>query len=420
MMLALLALTASVTGAFGSIVTSAGGRAEFQRLRWKGRAIRIEISSSLTRQNTNIKYGSDVTGAIQRSIQAWQAVADIEMLVGPSDKMSVSPSGLTGDGVSLITIAQTPENVLFFSKDSDTASAKTRIFFGRSGNITEADIVLNPFQQFSTDGTFGTFDLESTLTHEIGHLLGLRHSGVMGATMAESFARMGTFGLVDLGQRTLSESDIAAIRDLYGPARETTGCCAEINGKLTVPTTKTARTLRVWAEEDRTGRVIGQTDANADGTFSIGGIPAGTYSLFWKTADESSSSIGQLGSVKVEAGETKTLTEKIALRAVNLSTQYIGLNSQIADFGVPLTGGRSFVVYLGGNNLDPRTAAIEFNSPYFSVLPNSIASQDFEGSLSVISFTVSVNSSTPPGEYSIFLTGEDGLRSCLIGGLSVE
>ena len=175
------------------------GRAKIQRLRWKGRTIKIDVSSSLTRPNTNIKYGSDVAGAIQRSIQAWQSAADIQISTEPSDKQSVSPAGLAGDTVSLITIAQTPENVLFFSKDSDSASAKTRIFFNRGGYITEADIVLNPFQQFSTDGTFGTFDLESTLTHEIGHLLGLRHSGVFGATMAESFARMGTFGIADFG-----------------------------------------------------------------------------------------------------------------------------------------------------------------------------------------------------------------------------
>src|SRR5207247_1426187 len=143
--LTMVAIAAVSGSAFASTFASAPGRAEFQHLRWKGRTIKIDVSSSLTRPNTNIKYGSDVVGAIQRSIQAWQAAADIQVLDEPSEKQSVSPSGVAGDGVSLVTIAQTPENVLFFSKDSDSASAKTRIFFNRSGYITEADIVLNPF-----------------------------------------------------------------------------------------------------------------------------------------------------------------------------------------------------------------------------------------------------------------------------------
>jgi len=418
-LLTLVTLTALATSTLGGVVSSAPGRAEIQRLRWKGRTIRIDISSSLTRPNINIKYGSDVAGAIQRSIHAWESAADVQIVTGPSDKQSVSPAGLTGDTVSLITIAQTPENVLFFAKDSDSASAKTRIFFNRSGYITEADIVLNPFQQFSTDGTFGTFDLESTLTHEIGHMLGLRHSGVLGATMAESFARMGTFGIADFGARTLAESDMAAIRDLYGSAGDTNDCCAAINGKLVITSGKSA-SLRIWAEEDRTGRVMAQAEVNADGTFMLGGMAAGSYSLFWRSVDGNINSIGQLGPVKLEAGEAKTINEKIAVGADLLFAKYVGLNGQIADFSIPLTVGRSFMAYLGGTDLNARTATVEFNSPYLTVLPDSVATQDFDESVSVISFVVNVHPNTPAGDYSIFLTGDDGLRSCVIGGLSVE
>lgn len=420
-LLSLVAAAALAGTSMATSVVSAPGRADFQRMRWKGRVIKIDVSSSLTRANPNIKYGSDVLGALVRSAEAWQAVADVQIITEASDKQNVSPAGLAGDGVSLITIAQTPENVLFFSKDSDSVSAKTRIFFNRSGYITEADVVLNPFQQFSTDGTFGTFDLESTLTHEIGHLLGLGHSGVLGATMADNFGRMGTFGVVDFGPRTLAESDIAAVRALYGPARETSDCCGEIAGKLASASGKVNRPLRVWAEEYRTGRVVAEADASPDGAYSLPGLPAGNYSLFWKTADDASStSVGQLGVVRVEASETQTVSAKISLNGQNITAQYVGLNDQVAGVGAPLTAGRSYVVYLGGKELHARSASVEFNSPYLTIAPNSIADQDFGGSIDVISFIVNVHPNTPSGQYSLFLTGENGLKACLIGGLSVE
>ena len=222
----LLAVCTAVNAAGSPPTLVAAGKQEQQRFRWKDRTVKIAISSSLTKQNSNIKTDSDVIGAIRRSLQAWENVADIEFQIDTADKQSVSSAGSAGVGVSVITVAQSAENILFFGSDAQSVSAKTRVFYNRRGFITEADIVLNPFQQFSTDGTFGTFDLQSTLTHEIGHLLGLRHSGVMGAVMSENLAKVGALGFVDLGTRVLTESDIAAVRDLYGTGEAMDDCCA--------------------------------------------------------------------------------------------------------------------------------------------------------------------------------------------------
>ena len=90
----------------------------------ESKTVRIAISSSLTRPSSNIKSDSDVLGAVRRSLQAWSDVADIDLQTEFSDRQSVSPAGPAGDGVSLITIAQTPENVLFFANDSDFGIGK--------------------------------------------------------------------------------------------------------------------------------------------------------------------------------------------------------------------------------------------------------------------------------------------------------
>lgn len=410
-----------VLNAFASVLTAAPGKPEPQRLRWKGRTIKIAISSSLTQPNSNIKTDSDVMGAIRRSLEAWQSVADIDLLLETSDKQSVSQSGPYGDGVSLITIAQSPENVLLFSKNPLAESAKTRVFYNRKGFVTEADIVLNPFQQFSTDGTFGTFDLESTLTHEIGHLLGLRHSGVLGATMSDSFSRNGMFGSEDIGLRTLSVSDVAAVRELYGAAGDDEICCGTITGKLFPASGRTSKNIRVWAEESETGRVAAQTEAGNDGSFRLGGMPGGTYSLFWQKRENAvSSSVGTLGSIKVEKGETETINERIVVRRSEIVLNYTGLNSQLADSAITVSAGREYVIYLGGRNLDPRSINIGFSSPFFKISQFSIAEQDFGEDISVLSFVVKVDADALPGVYSIFATGEDGAITALIGAINVK
>ena len=408
------------SASFASIMTAAPGKPEPQRLRWRSSKIKLAISNSLIQPNSNIKSDSDVMLAVRQSLRAWQDVADIVFVLETSDKLSLSPTGVFGDGVSLITIAQTPENVLLFSKDPLAESAKTRVFYNQKGFITEADIVLNPFQQFSTDGTFGTFDLKSTLTHEIGHLLGLRHSGVVGATMSESLPKNGSFGNSDLASRALSESDIAAVRELYGGG-DSEECCAAITGKLSFESRRTVRELRIWAEDNRTGRVIAQDNTGSDGSFVLGGMPAGIYSVFWQKRDALTPAlVGELGIIKVEKGETRTLNSRVLLRASDLTLSYIGVNSQLSDSAITLNAGREYVVYLGGKGYDARNINLEFNSPFFTVDRKSIINQDFGEGLSVISFVVNVSENAAQGEYSIFATGENGLKGSLIGSLKVR
>lgn len=123
-------------------------------------------------------------------------------------------------------------NVVMFRDDvwpypgSLDAFGLTTVTFNRdSGEILDADIELNSADfDIAIDGS-GT-DLESILTHEVGHFLGLAH-----AATADRTATMRTFwdgSGTDL--RTLSPDDEAGICDVYPPGRRAPSDCEPLHG----------------------------------------------------------------------------------------------------------------------------------------------------------------------------------------------
>lgn len=397
---------------------------ETVRLHWKTKVIPITFSTSLTAPNPSFRAESDVKGAIERSLATWERAADIKFQIAWTDKQTVSPSGKSGDGTSLVTVAQTPENLQLFGGEATEVSARTRIFFSRKGFITEADIVLNPYEQFSTDGAIGTFDFEATLTHEIGHLLGLEHSSVTGATMHEHQGKNGTYNLPGYGSRTLAKDDVAGIRALYGAnAADEENCCGTIGGKLLLANGKPAKDFRVWAEEAESGRVTAAVATDADGSYRIEGLESGIYKIFTQNVSrnsEKSFSVEELGEVGVAKGKTQNLQRKLKNGVRHFDARYVGFNGQISELAVPINGGKSYLIYVGGENLDADKISVGFNSPYLSVTPKSLANHDYGAGISVVSFEVKVDQEIPLGEYSFFVTNKGLEKQYAVGGLTVE
>ncbi len=391
------------------------------RLRWKNPTIRIALSTSLTAQSFNFKSDSDVRGAIERSLKTWENVANIKFETTWTEKQSISRAGNAGDGISLITIGQTADNLSLFFGDKNEISAQTRTFFNSKGLITEADIVLNPYQQFSTDGAFGYFDLEATLTHEIGHLLGLEHSFVLGATMYLHQGRNGVYDLPAFSPRTLSEDDITGIRTLYGAKSDDQECCGAISGKLILANGKPAKNTQVWIEESESGRVVSGVLSNSQGDYFFEGLNPGEYRIYAQRKSEEISYIAeQIGSVEVEKDETAEIIKKLQSSKTSFNLQFTGFNGQISALAVPVNGGKSYTIYIGGRNLDSNEIEMSFNSPNISVVPNSRQIYDYGDEISVTSFEVSIAKNTPLGEYGIFVGTISERTTCLAGSLTVE
>src|SRR6476661_143870 len=264
-----------------------------RQIKWPTRTIDVALSTSLQSPGANIKSGSDVVGAVRRALAHWSSIARINFVVSWSSATSVSPS-TAGDGISLITVADTPENQTF---NADSTAGRTRVFFDpETGAIAEADVSLNPHPkteegadlQFSTDGSPGTYDLEATFTHEIGHLLGLDHSVVLGSTMQGRQAFNGTFGLPALTERTLSEDDRQRVRSLYGSKQR----LGRIEGRLIdnrLPSALALDAVNVWAENVATGRVVASGVTIDDGSYKLDGLTPGQYRVVVSPRDYASS-----------------------------------------------------------------------------------------------------------------------------------
>src|SRR4051812_19437247 len=83
------------------------------RIKWPSNTVKITLSNSLNSPPANIKPGSDVIGAVRRALLRWSEAANVQFVETSADTLSISPNG-NGDGVSLITVADTEENRTVF------------------------------------------------------------------------------------------------------------------------------------------------------------------------------------------------------------------------------------------------------------------------------------------------------------------
>jgi hypothetical protein len=424
--------------------------AQEREIKWPTRSIQVALSTSLLSASPAIKPDSDVLGAVRRALASWSRAANIRFVEVSSKKQSVSPTS-GGDGVSLITVAGTGDNVALFAQGNTTA--RTRVFYDLdTGEINEADSVINPYPysetgaalQFSTDGTPGTYDLESTLAHEIGHLLGLGHSHVIGATMQASQALNGTYGLPAITERTLSEADQAAARSLYGP-REKTGSIegrilSSVGGSL-LP----AIAAHVWIEDLDSGKVMASGLTSSSGRINFNSVPPGNYRAMVEYLDEAVKE----GDALTAAGDRQPALRGRAFRSVEMRSslrvitdkptplnyvlvppqnsapvliaRFIGLNGELSSVPVPVAAGEKITVYVGGEGVDQIPGnGLVLSSPLMSIDPASLTREEFYRSTPVISFTVTVAANTPPGDYTLKLQSNTGEVAYLVGSLTIN
>ncbi len=152
------------------------------------------------------------------------------------------------------------------------STAPTPQTCNRLSCITDADIEFNPKEQFSTSTPplAGHFDIQSTATHEIGHMLGLNHSGIA-HTIMFPFGDTKVTGQ----QRNLAVDDAAGIAFIYAAPNFPT-LTGKISGKVTLNGSGIFAS-HVVAVDSTTGAAVLDGLTNSDGTYELVGLPPGSY-----------------------------------------------------------------------------------------------------------------------------------------------
>jgi hypothetical protein len=163
-------------------------------MRWQSNTINFVVNTE------GMADGSEQ--AIQEAMDTWSnAGANLAMV-----KQGASSSHDYGksDGQNLIDRGEL---------DSDSTIAETMWWYQpRTGLITDTDVRLNQNLPWATTGDANSYDVQSLVTHELGHTL------VLGDLYGQSDQEKTMYGYADKGEtnkRTLATDDISGIKMLY-------------------------------------------------------------------------------------------------------------------------------------------------------------------------------------------------------------
>ncbi len=232
----------------------------------------------------NISDGSDLN-AVRASFQSW---ADISAATIQFEDAGTTTSkhANANDGVNLISFE---DDQFPFSYGVLAVAAKTTEIdeVTQVARITDADIVVNP--DFVNDINYnlgvgydnvdaGYFDIQSVITHEIGHVLGLLHSGVVLSTM---------FPMIDQGTsvRSLEQDDKSWASYKYPKQPEYNTTFGSISGNIIYGyDNKPVAGALVYAINTLTSDSI-HAYSDASGNYLVPGLIPGSYYIYIEPLD---------------------------------------------------------------------------------------------------------------------------------------
>lgn len=234
-------------------------------IRWERRCIPYHIHENAGLDDVTF---NEALAAVIASFDAWSApdCSDLSFLYeGKTNDDRIGYRRNAADNTNIVVWRETQED---WAYDRGVIAVTTVTFCNekagectRPGLILDADIELNAGEfDFSVSPlvTRVRFDIANTVTHEVGHLIGLDHSPVPEATMFASAPR---------GERTkstLHEDDVQGVCDVYPHSGSDVCEPVAVEGDYYV----SEKELRAWRNGES------ERSAGDDGCAAVGRAPA--------------------------------------------------------------------------------------------------------------------------------------------------
>ena len=353
------------------------------------------------------------TAAIRLAIEEWNAASGSNArLVEDTDAVARASTDWMSTATHIVMFDENDSSG-YFPGSSGTV-AVTPLLFQSNGRIVDADILFNGDDwQFTTTGESGRFDVQDVVAHELGHLLGLDHSGWAGSTM---------YPFVDpqvFLHRSISDDEVRGMRDAYPSAS-----FGEISGTVERSADNSPVEGAHVVARNADGRTAAGTLSDGNGDFLLEGLDPGSYTVYAVPLDDpvSSSNLGDGSSFVVQTDfEPATFAGQVTITG----TETASAGTLLVDGDVNLNLGESsdlFPVqivrgttngpfFLSGTDLvNGSTLTI---SDTDLVLSNVIF---FNGSLT---FTVDVPAGEIPGHVDLTVTDPGGDVTILTSALEI-